>query len=95
MGAIFTALPLLRDTIQILMFFFIMMAIAGSQLFRGILMKRCVNIESGSINPEDDMELCASDNDCEAGWFCGKISTNPNYGVTNFDNVLYAFLTVF
>jgi hypothetical protein len=95
MGAIFVALPLLRDTIQILMFFFIMMAIGGSQLFRGILMKRCHNIDTGSINPDDDMELCAIDTDCEEGWFCGKGSTNPNFGVTNFDNVLYAFLTVF
>lgn len=95
MGAIISALPLLRDTIQILMFFFIMMAIGGSQLFRGLLFKRCVNIETGSIDPEDDMQLCSTTDDCEEGWFCGKTSTNPNFGVTNFDNVMYAFLTVF
>ena len=72
-----------------------MMAIGGSQLFRGLLMRRCVEIETGSINPDDDMELCSTDLDCPDGWFCGKTSTNPNFGVTNFDNVMYAFLTVF
>ena len=77
------------------MFFFIMMAIGGSQLFRGQLFKRCVNVETGSIDPEDDMQLCSTSDDCEEGWICGKTSTNPNFGVTNFDNVMYAFLTVF
>ena len=44
MGAIFVALPLLGDTIVILMFFFMMMAIAGSQLLKGVLKKRCIAI---------------------------------------------------
>jgi hypothetical protein len=57
-------------------------------------MRRCVNIDTGNINT-DEMELCSSNADCLDGWFCGKTSTNPNFGVTNFDNVLYAFLTVF
>jgi hypothetical protein len=32
---------------------------------------------------------------CPGGYFCGKGSENPNYGVTNFDNLFYSFLTVF
>jgi hypothetical protein len=32
---------------------------------------------------------------CPGGYFCGKSNENPNYGVTNFDNVAYSFLAVF
>ena len=32
---------------------------------------------------------------CPEGFSCGKIISNPNYGVTNFDNILYSFLQVF
>ena len=44
---------------------------------------------------EDDLPLCAGDSDCPGGFFCGKANENPNYGVTNFDNMLYAFLNTF
>ena len=42
-SALLTALPLLLDTIWILLFFFLIFAIAGLQLFMGVLRKRCVN----------------------------------------------------
>ena len=29
---------------------------------------------------------------CDEGFACGKIIANPNYGVTNFDNILSSFL---
>ena len=39
--------------------------------------------------------MCAADDGCLPGQFCGKTDENPNYNVTNFDNILYAMLLVF
>jgi hypothetical protein len=42
----------------------------------------------------DELPLCAG-GDCPGGYFCGKSNDNPNFGVTNFDNVMYSLLAVF
>ena len=88
--ALVSSLPLLRDTILVLLFFFLIFAIAGVQLFSGALMQRCFSIETGVIMIED--VLCGGGNDCPPGFACGKTMKNPNYGATNFDNIFYAFL---
>jgi len=44
MVALFSAMPLLRDTLLILLFFFIIFAIGGCQLVGGELKMRCYNI---------------------------------------------------
>ena len=72
-------------------FFFIIFAIGGVQLWSGVLKKRCVNEYTGIIQSN---ELCGSV-DCKPGFFCGKTNENPNFGVTNFDNILYSLLVVF
>eukprot|EP00357_Protocruzia_adherens_P012067 CAMPEP_0114999704 /NCGR_PEP_ID=MMETSP0216-20121206/16309_1 /TAXON_ID=223996 /ORGANISM="Protocruzia adherens, Strain Boccale" /LENGTH=455 /DNA_ID=CAMNT_0002364639 /DNA_START=124 /DNA_END=1488 /DNA_ORIENTATION=- len=84
--ALLSAIPLLRDTIMVLLFFFLIFAIAGVQLFMGILTKRCINIETGSYVYPD--EPCGGKNMCGEGEVCAKTLENPNYGVTNFDNIL-------
>ena len=33
--------------------------------------------------------------ECPDGYFCGKMNVNPNYEVTNFDNIFWALLVVF
>jgi len=91
-SALVSSMPLLRDTILVLLFFFIIFAIAGVQLFQGILKKRCIDIETGIPHPSD--EFCGALK-CEVGYFCGKTNENPNYGVTNFDNILFALLAIF
>jgi len=91
--ALLSALPLLRDTIIILLFFFLIFAIGGVQLLQGYLKRRCVNIETGIKHPSD--YLCGGSFSCPEGYFCGKQNENPNYGVTNFDNMNYALLAVF
>lgn len=42
-----------------------------------------------------DELLCGGAVTCPGGYFCGKTNENPNYGVTNFDNVFYSLLVVF
>jgi hypothetical protein len=45
--ALVAAFPHLVDTLMILMFFFLLFAIAGLQLWMGILQHRCLNVETG------------------------------------------------
>ena len=44
MQALMSAIPLLKDTIIILLFFFVIFAIAGTQLLAGNLKNRCFAI---------------------------------------------------
>ena len=48
-AALISALPLLRDTVIILIFFFGIFAIAGVQTMAGDLMKRCFDPITGII----------------------------------------------
>ncbi|CAI2364628.1 unnamed protein product [Moneuplotes crassus] len=91
-SALISAIPMLRDTILVLIFFFIIFAIAGLQLWPGVLKKRCIEIETGKVHPDD--LLCGA-KACPDGYFCGKTNTNPNMGITNFDNIFYSFLVIF
>lgn len=93
-SALFAAMPLLRDTLLILLFFFVVFSIACLQLLTGSLKQRCVSIQTGATHPEDI--LCGSGvSECPGGYFCGKQNANPNYGVTNFDSIQYSLLSVF
>jgi len=60
--ALISSLPLLRDTILVLLFFFIIFAIAGVQLFTGELKNRCFHIETG-LRAKPNL-ICAVDTDC-------------------------------
>ena len=44
MGALLSAIPLLRDTLIILLGFFLVFSIAGSQLLSGVLKQRCFSV---------------------------------------------------
>ena len=57
--AIVSSLPLLKDTILVLLSFFLVFSIAGTQLLTGILKRRCVNIEDGTTFYDGgEMYLC-------------------------------------
>lgn len=94
MNALFSALPLLRDTMLILAFFFIVFSIAGLQLLGGQLKKKCISIQTGA-GIEDDEDNCGGAVSCPGGYFCGKTNGNPNFGVTNYDSIFYAFMNTF
>lgn len=88
-------MPLLKETMVVLVFFFLIFAIAATQLLTGALKQRCVSIETG-IRHEDDV-ICGGRELCQEyeGYYCGKQNENPSFGVTNFDNIMYALLAVF
>ncbi|CAI2366067.1 unnamed protein product [Moneuplotes crassus] len=91
-SALLSAIPMLRDTILVLLFFFLIFAIAGLQLWSGVLKKRCIEIETGKVHLDN---LICGAKKCPSGYFCGKTNTNPNLGITNFDNIFYSFLVIF
>ena len=104
--SVLAAIPMLTDTIIVLFFFFLIFAIGGLNLFMGMLKQRCVSAETGKTLLDDEGEevLCGSDicpimknDDGEVieEFYCGKKTLNPNYDVTNFDNIFWALLNVF
>ncbi|XP_035812250.2 voltage-dependent L-type calcium channel subunit alpha-1D isoform X1 [Amphiprion ocellaris] len=83
---------------MLVMFVIIIYAIIGLELFIGRMHKTCYFISTG-LMVEDDPSPCAF---AGSGRFCvgngsecrGKWE-GPNGGITNFDNIFFAMLTVF
>lgn len=42
-----------------------------------------------------DEKICGNEASCGENQFCGKRIMNPNYDVTNFDNIFWALLAIF
>ncbi|XP_022652390.1 voltage-dependent calcium channel type A subunit alpha-1-like isoform X3 [Varroa destructor] len=99
--------PLLQIGLLVL-FAIVIFAIIGLEFYSGILHKSCYSLEDPTdIVPEGEQETpCYSyviasnvpngafkcDNSssfCKEGW------NGPNYGITSFDNIFFAMLTVF
>ncbi|GAA6097064.1 voltage-dependent N-type calcium channel subunit alpha-1B isoform X3, partial [Tachysurus ichikawai] len=88
--------PLLQ--IGLLLFFAIVMfAIIGVELYMGKFQKACFKCGTEELaadypcGSEPPSRLCPNDTDCRIG----SAWKGPNYGITNFDNILFAILTVF
>uniref|UniRef100_A0A8C3F0B7 Voltage-dependent N-type calcium channel subunit alpha n=1 Tax=Corvus moneduloides TaxID=1196302 RepID=A0A8C3F0B7_CORMO len=84
--------PLLQ--IGLLLFFAIVMfAIIGLEFYMGKFHKTCFSNETGELYFPCGEEPPARQ--CESGTTCREYWQGPNYGITNFDNILFAVLTVF
>jgi hypothetical protein len=77
----------------VLLFFFLIFAIAGLQLFTGVLKRRCVEVETGRLHI--DNIICGGVQSCPDNFFCGKTNSNPNFEQTNFDTIFYALISIF
>ncbi|XP_068928791.1 voltage-dependent N-type calcium channel subunit alpha-1B [Petaurus breviceps papuanus] len=90
--------PLLQ--IGLLLFFAIVMfAIIGLEFYMGKFHKACFpnNTVDTHTDPVGDFP-CGTDasaRQCENGYVCREYWRGPNFGITNFDNILFAILTVF
>jgi hypothetical protein len=80
----------------VLLFFSLIYAIVGVQLWSGSLKTRCVNIASGVFNNNLFCGAIACPNQVMIGnnldvnksiYFCGKTDENPYYGFISFDNI--------
>ncbi|XP_063284375.1 voltage-dependent R-type calcium channel subunit alpha-1E isoform X7 [Pelobates fuscus] len=85
--------PLLQ--IGLLLFFAILMfAIIGLEFYSGKLHKACYrNHSAWELEPMDPPHPCGVPR-CPSGYAC-KEWIGPNDGITQFDNILFAVLTVF
>lgn len=90
MEALISSLPLLGDILIILSFYFIILSIAGLQLWHGILKDRCFDPNTGTVV---DSRCCGS-HTCGGG-DCVRFIANPNYGASNYDDVFSSLLTTF
>ncbi|XP_016099824.1 voltage-dependent N-type calcium channel subunit alpha-1B-like, partial [Sinocyclocheilus grahami] len=86
--------PLLQ--IGLLLFFAILMfAIIGLDFYMGKFHRSCFKNDTGEqaadfpCGSELPARVCEGDTVCREYW------TGPNFGITNFDNILFAVLTVF
>ena len=100
--ALLASISRLGETSIVLFFFFIIFAIAGTQMWQGLFYRRCMNINYGYlVSTKGDEGMCSFDSNCEDynsygnTFICAKGYTNPNSGATNFDNTLTALVTVF
>ncbi|XP_023810378.1 voltage-dependent R-type calcium channel subunit alpha-1E isoform X1 [Oryzias latipes] len=89
--------PLLQ--IGLLLFFAILMfAIIGLEFYSGKLHKTCTPM-SGILENEtvdsSEYEFPCGVRQCPSGYTCNRPWIGPNDGITQFDNILFAVLTVF
>jgi voltage-dependent calcium channel L type alpha-1D len=94
-SSLMASIPDLKDVAMLLFFLIFVFGILGVQLYGGALSYRCFSAETG----EHTDELCSTETSygyqCGAGYFCGNWIENPNAGVTAFDNILLAWITIF
>ncbi|XP_048022437.1 voltage-dependent N-type calcium channel subunit alpha-1B isoform X9 [Megalobrama amblycephala] len=86
--------PLLQ--IGLLLFFAIVMfAIIGVEFYMGKFHLTCFSVETGEKVGDYPCGIEKSARKCPEGTVCQEYWKGPNYGITNFDNILFAILTVF
>ncbi|XP_059193817.1 calcium channel, voltage-dependent, N type, alpha 1B subunit, a [Centropristis striata] len=86
--------PLLQ--IGLLLFFAILMfAIIGLDFYMGKFHRTCFRIDTDEQAADFPCGLEAPARTCSNGTACKEYWTGPNFGITNFDNILFAVLTVF
>ena len=92
--SLIAALPQLGNTLVILLFFFLIFAIGGLQLWMGILRDRCTHTVTGLMEEGYENNPCGA-RECPSGYTCAKYVTNPFHGTVNFDDIFSSLLVVF
>uniref|UniRef100_A0A3P9H3E9 Voltage-dependent N-type calcium channel subunit alpha n=1 Tax=Oryzias latipes TaxID=8090 RepID=A0A3P9H3E9_ORYLA len=86
--------PLLQ--IGLLLFFAILMfAIIGLDFYMGKFHRTCFRKDTDEQAADFPCGLEAPARTCSNGTECKEYWIGPNFGITNFDNILFAILTVF
>ena len=87
--SLYRSLLLLSETFFIFIFFISLFAIAGTQIFGGLLKNKCFEPEIGFLSTN----LCGSDvSVCQTGLICVKGIENPEFGAMSFDEFPASFL---
>ncbi|XP_034548808.1 calcium channel, voltage-dependent, N type, alpha 1B subunit, a [Notolabrus celidotus] len=86
--------PLLQ--IGLLLFFAILMfAIIGLDFYMGKFHRTCFRNDTGEQAADFPCGMEAPARTCAVGTVCREFWIGPSFGITNFDNILFAVLTVF
>lgn len=89
---LFLSFSLVLDSVYILVFVMMIFAIAGLQLFGGVLKNRCMDVSTGILTEVYCTTDCSS---AGVGYECVRGIASPNFSIANFDTFPWAMLTVF
>jgi hypothetical protein len=108
---IFNAIPYLLEIMVVLVFGFLIFAIAALQLFTGLLQNSCTDLPTGRVYVDyvnDRGPIMCTSSSCPSGsaimntetsnftqLVCAKNNQNPDFGTTNFDNIFNSFLMIY
>ena len=107
---IFAAIPYLLEIMVVLVFAFLIFAIAGLQLFSGLLQNSCIDEPTGKLYIDVISNtgpfLCTKNSCGERSivnsavtnytkLICAKNNQNPDFNVSNFDDIFSSFLMVY
>ena len=100
--ALLASISHLGETTIVLIFFFLIFAIGGRQMWMGNFYRRCMSVNYGYMySTQESTMMCSFDTDCEElnsygiKYICAKGYINPDSGAINFDDTLGAFVTIF
>ena len=100
--ALLASISHLGETTIVLVFFFLIFAIGGRQMWMGNFYRRCMNLNYGFMySTQESTMMCSFDTDCEelntygAKYVCAKGYLNPDSGAINFDDTIAGFITIF
>lgn len=101
MEALFGSISGIKDTVIVIIFFFLIFAVGGMQMWQGNLLMRCVNTETGAALSYDSYKTaCTSNDDCQdfvssyETFLCLKVGKNPYYDALSFDNIQKSMMLV-
>jgi hypothetical protein len=80
----------LMSSVLVFFFFILLFAVAGLQMWMGILRYRCMDEQTGQITDG----ICGYQT-CPVGQVCVEGLDNPNFGGTSFDDIFSSILIVF
>jgi len=83
--SLYKSLLLLTETFFIFVFLLSLYAIAGTQMFSGLLKNRCFDPLTGIASDS----ICGI---CDSGYLCWKGMQNPEFGAMNFDEFPMSFI---
>eukprot|EP00960_Hanusia_phi_P062015 765019-Hanusia_phi.AAC.2 len=89
--------PTLNTVLFLCTFIFFIFAIVGVQVFQGVLKQSCFDVNGGSILQPP--VVCSDTVQwgtriCPEGYQCLTLAKGPYDGLVNFDNVLFALLSI-
>ena len=100
--ALIASISRLWEILIVLFFLFLFFSVAGLQMWQGLFLRRCMNINYGYLMTDNrNTYICSYDSDCSSLntygniFICAKGYINPHNGSTNFDNIFYSLITVF